>query len=318
MSHFPQKTNAAGSISGYIAGGVTGDAATIINAIDKFNFGTEANSVQLATIISPTRGPAGMMSASCGYYVAGADAGITTFYKNVDKFLFSNDVMSGNIASTVTGKYSCQGFSTSTNGYIIAGVSSYNSSTGAEGMTNAIEKLIFATEGNLTAIGTLTEGKSRGAAFQNYSHGFAYCGCLTTAPITFSVRIEKFFFAIDGSSQNIATVANNAFTGKGSSSPTAGYYFGFSTDGIAISSSSIFKMILATEGAASAISTLGTAALFAGTPYTLYNTYLCGGYIGSNTDTNAIQRFGHSSDGSSVSVATLASGAHDSQCFVNY
>lgn len=316
MLHFPVKSNPAGSINGYMFGGEDG-SLTPSAATEKYVFASEGSSVSIAATLLHFF-MAGYSHTTNGYLMNGAAPDLSTFFSNICKFTFNTEVVSASIANTTAGRTSASAFSTGIGAYTAGGINSYNASTGAEGMVNTIDKFLFATEANTTQIGTLTENKSHGGKFNTYTYGYFYGGVTQSAPITTTSRLEKFYFALDGSSVNIATVSSAQWSEKGSSSPIGGYIYGYSSDATSVTSSNIFKFLFATETSYVQIGSQATGGVFSSSAWTLYNSFQFGGFLGGSTDTNAIQKFGYASDGNSVNVGTLAGGAKDSFGEMNY
>ena len=205
-------TASSSTTHGYCAAGATGSQ----NVIDKFAFAS-ANGFTMTDVgnLSFARyNPAGMSSDGYGW-CAGGNAPNNNV---IDRYSHTSD---GNATDWADLFYGTQagsnGVSGITHGYC----------AGGNGVSDTIQKFIFASQTNGTDVANLLSGKGQSGATSSLTHGYIMGG--SQAPTT--KIIEKFPFASDTNSTSVGNLTNSAnglgiFQPGNASSTTHGYRAG--------------------------------------------------------------------------------------------
>ena len=157
-----------GTVAGYTSGGRfspvgQGEASDVI---DKFPFASDANATDVGDMTTSRSFSAGQSSSTHGYVSAGAPGpgagGI------IDKFPFATDSNATNIGYLTsgggaygTGFPGVAGQSSETHGYSSGG------NIFVESLRNIIDRFSFASDGNATDVGDLTQARAWAAGQQN-------------------------------------------------------------------------------------------------------------------------------------------------------
>ena len=95
------------------------------------------------------------------------------------------------------------------------------------GGNNVIDKFPFASDGNATDVGDLTEPRTGVAASASTTHGYGACGDDGSTPVRARNTIDKFAFASDGNATDIGDAYHaRSFLSGGASSTSSGYAAG--------------------------------------------------------------------------------------------
>ena len=176
IDKFPFATNANATDVGDLTaprGGVTGQSSTVsgytsgdTNVIDKFPFASDANATDVGDMTTSRSYSAGQSSSTHGYVSAGAPGPITGGI--IDKFPFATDSNATNIGYlTSGGGYYGTGFpgvagqSSETHGYSSGG------NIFVQSLRNIIDRFSFASDGNATDVGDLTQARAWAAGQQD-------------------------------------------------------------------------------------------------------------------------------------------------------
>ena len=150
---------------GYCVGGrLNAGDATATDTIDKWQFATTNDSVDVANLLGERRDSGwGSSSTTHGYVAGGNNASGGTKFNSIEKHQFSNDANSTDVGD-LAGAYNGYGSNSSTtHGYGFG----RNDNVQSYQFTNEISKFAFATDGNATDVGDLTllRGQSQGTQF---------------------------------------------------------------------------------------------------------------------------------------------------------
>ena len=168
-----------------------------------------------------------------------------------------------------------------------------------------IEKIAVASDGNSTDVAVLTTINHGWGGCSSETHGYS-CGGSTgdwgSGPA--HNRIEKFVFASDGDSSDIADMTVTVMNRSGHSMATHGYNCGGQSGSAATSVNVIDRFPYASDTNSSDVGDLmEIRALIAGSSDTDYG--YCAGGESTPGDTNTIQRFSFVSSASSSDVGNL-------------
>lgn len=148
---------------GYTTNGYNaGESVNWLREVEKFAFASEGTSINVGNSTRHGSHGSAFSSSTHGYSAggfSGTAGGPSPISNIVDKFSFSTDGDSTDVSDLVTTITSSDGNSSETSGYLAAG-SSGGTGTGA---TAAIQKLVFASEGNTITVGNITLARLLGA-----------------------------------------------------------------------------------------------------------------------------------------------------------
>jgi len=136
---------------------------------------------------------------------------------NQESFFANVNILSENSALKIDKLNNSYKFQGSVSGYVSGGFISPS-------VTNVIEKFSFATDGNATDVGDLTQARTTSGQSSSVS-GYSTAGRTAVPPFTFSfsTRRDKFPFATDTNSSNIGDSLESSTGNKGHSSSAHGY-----------------------------------------------------------------------------------------------
>ena len=176
-------------------------------------------------------------------------------------------------------------------GYTSGGITSNPSAT--------IDKVSFASDGNATTVGSLSQARNGPAGQSSDTHGYNAGGW---APPAYTA-VDKFSFASDGNATFAFSIAAVAYA-MGHSSTTDGYYSGSNQ---VPSQFYIMKYPFAVETSSTNIGNLSTIIGY-GAGHSDHGQgygYVSGGYNSSFTSQNKIDSFPFASNSNSTTVGTL-------------
>ena len=196
--------------SGYVAGGnmPQGDS----NKIYKFSFASMVDATEVGTIPQAFEYSSGGISSETNGYSLGKTS-------DIDKFPFSSDT--DGVVSTAEISAGSKYFTTaSTEGY------GYYAGGNSPGFHNKIGKFSTSAETDGVIVGDLVGNRQAGAGVNSATHGYML-GTGTSPNPTNGDQVEKYPFASDSNSSDIAELNRAAtYTLGGSSSTTHGYVVG--------------------------------------------------------------------------------------------
>ena len=206
---------------GYSSGGYLGSSQPKVQTVDKFAFaGSNVTATSIGNLNSAGMFGAGCSSETDGYH-CGSYLGSGSYDNGIDKIVFSSDSVSHNVGSlnshanveNINENYS------TTDGYVVGGDGN-----------NKIDSFSFASEGQTSLVGTLTQNRGQCSSQNTMTHGYSAGGYNTSNGSTLS-SIEKFAF---GSSVTSTARSNDLTAARrqngGFTSTSHGYSCG-GTDG---------------------------------------------------------------------------------------
>jgi len=192
-------TGQSSSTNGYTSGGF---APPRSNVIDKFPFASDANATDVGDLTFARSGVAGQSSNTNGYTCGGYVTSPSTDpsnYSIIDKFPFASDANATDVGDMTTVRNSATGGQSSeSSGYITGG----NIPGPTPVRANIIEKFSFASDGNTTDVGDLTEGRYASAGQSSSDNGYT-SGGVPVASYSFMFTIDKFPFATDSNATDV-------------------------------------------------------------------------------------------------------------------
>ena len=172
-----QTSETKGFISGGSSGGNVGRIESLTYASDSFAGRTN-------DLITARHALVGQSSETHGY----ASCGHSGAYSNqIEKFSLSTDSASTDVGDATVAQHSACSASSTTHGYIAGGYIG----GGAPGNQNVINRFAFASDGNATDWGDMTQGKRHLAGSSSTTHGYV-AGGLSGSTVNV---IEKWAYA---------------------------------------------------------------------------------------------------------------------------
>jgi hypothetical protein len=222
------------TVSGYTSGGQNYAPLFGSDRVDKFSFASDGDATDVGNLTQEREGAAGQSSITHGYTSGGIDGTApVTRYDIIDKFSFTSDGNSTGVGDMTAERYYLAGQSSSTHGYTAAGSQRVSL---APDRVATIDKFSFASDGNATSIGDLSETFTKISGQSSPSHGYTSGGHGSQNPnlppleqigdSEDKASIEKFSFASDGNGALIAELTTARDSTTGTSSLTHGYAAG--------------------------------------------------------------------------------------------
>jgi hypothetical protein len=184
------------------------------NVIDKLQFSTDGNMVDVGDLLGNTQQPGSATDAGNGYgFCIGGHNG-SAASNVIQRYGFSSDGNSTDWADlTVLLAPAYGGQSSATHGYVAGGhqQSAY---------TNFINKFTFASQTNATDIGNKTTTSAYHATHSSTTYGYSAGGDPSTN------IIDKFSFSTDGDATDVGDLTSARGYMPGTSSTTHGYTMG--------------------------------------------------------------------------------------------
>jgi hypothetical protein len=286
-----------GSVSGYTSGGL---GPTIFNIIDKFPFASDANATDVGDLTQLRRSLAGQSSSTSGYASGGwSPIGNTN---TVDKFPFAADANASDVGDLTQARQQVVGQSSSESGYTSGGY--YPGELGGV-VANTIDKFPFATDGNATDVGDLTQARRSASGQSSSTSGYTSGGI---APPTVNT-INKFPFATDGNATDVGDLTQGRYLSGGQSSDSNGYVSG----GMYTFVNTIDKFPFATDANASDVGNITQARAVGAGQSSTASGYTSGGITSPYpTLVNIIDKFPFASDANATDVGDLTVGRYSS------
>lgn len=217
-----------GKSHGYAAGGIGP-----VTEIHKYAYASDGNATDVGDLLPAKSGPtqnylgAGVSSISHGYAAGsypGVPGGTVVDDTLIQKFPWaiadgSTGTKIGN--TTLSGRYGYCGIMSTTTGFLAGGHPPH---------TNTIQSFSFATDGDATNVGSLSQTRYHAAPGVSPTHGFIAGGTMATTGLPKFKLIETFPFVLssgDVTVSNIGDLTQFVSAGQGaSSSATHGYIHG--------------------------------------------------------------------------------------------
>ena len=199
---------------GYVGGG---DQAT--TNIQKFSFTTDGNAVDSGSDLSTARSR--MASASTGthgYVMSGTELPAWSYATVAEKFSYASSGAASNVGNMTTARGRPAGHSSATHGYASGGDL-------GPSYTNVIDRVSFASDGNATDHGDLSQARAaRGAGGSSTTHGYTVGGNIP--PNNNSTVIDKWAFASNTTATDWGDFSTAVRSGSTTSSTTHIYTAG--------------------------------------------------------------------------------------------
>lgn len=240
-------------INGYACAG--GDLSGHYREINRFPFSTNTNAVNIGNLANGERLlGSGHSSATHGYVAGGTWPGPNVDYNVIDRFPFANDEAGSDVGDLLYTILGAAGQSSSTHGYVSGG--GQNFPTAIAGY-RTIQKFSFAAAiTNATYVGDLSANTRVAVGQSSTTHGYSSGGFVPGTPAYYD-SINKFPFATDAGSSNVATLTQARRQAAGQSSTTHGYVSGGEVNVPATSSvNTIDKFPFATDSNATDVGDL--------------------------------------------------------------
>ena len=278
-----------GTAFGYQAGGATSNSYT--DSILKYSFTSDGNSIDVGNLTQTTDGNACHSSETYGYAATG-DHPVTTL---IWKWSFSSDgdaVLYG--GQLTAGGWGTTGTYTKTHGYCWG-----RNNSGPH--HNLIDKFNYASEGNATDVGDMTQPGSYISGQSTDTYGY----CSGGGPGSHDNVIDRVSVSTDGNATDVGDIIGNYGYVTGAQSKTHGYVSGGmpSTQGSTINNIQKFQFA-ATSNASDIADLLNAAMDMAGSSSETHG-YTSGGRTNNSTYQNIIQKFSTTSDANSTDVGDL-------------
>ena len=285
-----QKTQAQGTVSGYISGGSPGNNTS--NIIEKYPFSTDANSTDVGDLTVGRQGGAGQSSDAFGYTSGGKINPPYVDNSNIiDKFPFSVDGNATDVGDLSQGRMEGAGTMSTSFGY---------TSGGWPGAIDIIDKFPFSVDGNATDVGDLTVARQYVRGQSSTTHGYTSGG---GDPANVNI-IDKFPFSVDANASDVGDLLFALTSGTGHSSTTSGYYAGGPGPSFPEVRDIIQKFPFATDANATDVGDLLQLTRFASGQSSSANGYVVGGSPPPG-GTNVIQKFPFATDANSADVGDI-------------
>ena len=221
LSNTIDNSGQSSSTHGYSTGSGTPTDAN--GSIQKFAFATDGNTSLVGSLsVKRGNGAAGSSSSSSGYTAGGRASGNN--YNIIDKFPFASDDNASDVGDLTATPYILTGQNSADSGYASGG-NTGPTGTPAWTTVNIIEKFPFASDGNATDVGDLTEARSNLAGQSSTTDGYCSGGQPTPANLAGNV-IDKFPFASDSNASDVGDITVSRRAPAGTSSNASGYCSG--------------------------------------------------------------------------------------------
>ena len=178
---------------GYTSGG----APPYTNVIEKFAFGASSNATDVGDLTVARGGNGGSTSSTHGYHHCGGP-----YYNIIDKYAHASDGNATDVGDTPATTNQNGGCQSASHGYVVGG---YRLNDALPYSANIIWKYSFATDGNATDVGDLTQSVFGPGTASSTTHGYR-CGGNQGWPA--SNVIDKFSYATDGNAVDVGDLPN--------------------------------------------------------------------------------------------------------------
>lgn len=205
---------------GYVAGGFRTyppfNPPYSTNRIEKFPFSVDADTTDVANLVTNTSSATGLSSPTHGYAVGGANPPPSAHFNSITKYPFSADANATNVGNLINtlddaGRTGCMNNEA---GYVNGGQIPPN--------TDIIQKFSFVTDGNAVQVGNLTSTRYNSSGSSSTSHGYVSGGY---GPI-WTNAIEKYGFVTEGTATDVGDLTDQREDGASASSTVSGYTAG--------------------------------------------------------------------------------------------
>ena len=238
----------------YFAGARDLISGSVGSTIAKFSFAHDEE-VSYPGVLTVARGDAASSCSSTHFYNSGGLAASDAESNVIDKFAFASGTNATDVGDLQLAKYSLGGNQDgsgafSSKGFVCGGTSPFG------GANNSIDTFPFASDGNATDAGDLSDFKRRQSSQSSESHAYnagGYNGSPTTSQQN---KIEKFLFTTSNTSVDVGDLTQ-ARGCKGASSGTHGYAAGTFDSPFAFPNVVIDKFPFSSDAYATTVGNLG-------------------------------------------------------------
>jgi hypothetical protein len=198
---------------GYSSGGLKTPPTAASNVIDRFPFSSDVDATDAGDMSVGRQYPSGQSSEINGYVSSGVSAYPTAPGANstvIDKFPFATFTTATDIGNLITGTGALfsAGQSSATHGYMSGG-----DPVPGPPSTVSIQKWPFATDGDSTDVGDLTQTREQLAGQSSTISGYNSGGMID--PASFYDTIDKFPFASDANATDVGNLTGVNRQGAG-------------------------------------------------------------------------------------------------------
>ena len=182
------------------------NSANTINSIQKFPFASETDATDWADATTRKYGSAGCSSATHGYALGGTQhtPPVAPAINVIENFPYASQTNATDVGDLTVVRHSAGGISSETHGYA-AGGHSYHG--GGPTDHNVIDRVSFATGGNATDHGDLSELKIHLAGVASSTHGYTVGGLVGSGiETTVLSTIDKFAFAANVTATDVGDI----------------------------------------------------------------------------------------------------------------
>jgi hypothetical protein len=291
------KVPVQGTVSGYISGGdaPTPTGGPTLHSIEKFSFTSDANATDVGELSVCRSNLAGQSSTVSGYSSGGGNP--SGFGSDIiDKFPFASDSNAtdvGNLSNVKRTKVAGQ--SSDNHGYTSGG-DLENPSNGQPTLCDVIDKFPFASDGNATDVGNLTDTMREMAGTSSCVSGYNSGGSRAPGP---QAAIDKFPFASDSNATGVGNLSQGRKGASGQASAVSGYVSG--GQGPPGTVDKIDKFPFAADANATDVAELATSTAFASGTSSGESGYASGG----ESACSRIEKFTFATDSNASCIADL-------------
>lgn len=294
-----------GEVSGYTSGG---SSPATVNTIDKFSFSSNGNSTDVGDLTQGRYRPAGQSSVSSGYNSGGR---FPSLVNTIDKFPFATDGSATDVGDLTRITAEAAGQSSEVSGYVSGGASGLPVAVQPPNV-NIIDKFPFASDGNASDVGDLTQARRFSAGQSSTISGYTSGGFAPPAPAPLN-RIDKFSFASDANATLVGNLTANKWLPAGQSSLESGYTSG-GNNGTYPSGPNlniIDKFPFASDTNASDVGDLTQARWSISGQSSTQSGYTSGGFTSATGVLNTIDKFPFAANANATDVGDLSQSRSD-------
>ena len=275
-----------GTQYGYCVSGTTPSAS---NVVDKYSYSSDGDAADVCNLTVARASTATAKSFTHGYCAGGGQGGQPMF-NDIDKWAFANNNNATVVGDTLYSAMYQGCASSSTHGYMAGGTNGTPTNNGAD---NSINKYAFATDGNATDAGDLSQPAKPYTGHSSETHGY-----VSGSEGQDQDRIDKWPFATDAGGSNIGNITSARSSSAGCSSTTHGYNVGgYQSVNI------IDRFTFASDGNATDWADLATGNSYHGGSSSTTHGYCAGG--GYPPIHNNIHKFSFSSQANSSDIGDI-------------
>jgi len=292
-----------GTSYGYTMGGYT-PGPGFINVIERISFTTDGNATDVGDMAATMgtygiHAAAGAASATYGYTLGGQ----TPQYDTKEKFQMVASADSVDVGNLVQG--GCEHKACHTQDYAVSFAGHKNTGT----KFDMLEKTLFASDATSDSGYDLRLTCAEGGSNSSLTHGYR------TQGLTYGRAIDKFSFALNADSTNVADCPTSRTRNANSSSETHGYSAGGNV------SVTIEKFLFATETTSGDVGDLNLAVDYNSACSSATNGYMMRGgvaYAGGHQSTNMIQKWSHVTDANSTDIGDMTVSRGSNNANIHY